>query len=61
LPVDELRRAEAGDATEKSVPDQYAFILHEQEIGRALPRAEEEFRRLAASCKDSVKELGVST
>jgi uncharacterized membrane protein YhaH (DUF805 family) len=61
LPVDELRRAEAGDATEKSVPDQYAFILHEQEIGRALPRAEEEFRRLAASFKDSVKELGVST
>jgi len=60
LPLDELRRADV-DPDAASIPDQYAFILHEQEIGRALPGAEEEFRRLAASFKDLAKELGVST
>jgi hypothetical protein len=47
LPFDELTRAEAPTVDQKSRPAQYGFVLHEQEIGRALPRAEEEFRRLA--------------
>ena len=60
LPLDELRRADV-DPDAASIPDQYAFILHEQEIGRALPGAEEEFRRLAASFKGPTQELGAST
>lgn len=42
LPIDELKRV-AGSPMQTH---ELAFILHEQEIGWALPRAEQEFRRL---------------
>ena len=50
LPVDELKRREPA-SRESLEPVQFAVILHEQEIGRALPQAEMEFRRLAARAK----------
>jgi hypothetical protein len=41
LPLDELRRgSEVKGAEEGVAPEQYGLILHEQEIGRALPDAE---------------------
>ena len=43
LPLDELRRR-TPLAQEGSPPDQYGLILHEQEIGFALPEAERAFR-----------------
>ena len=55
LPFDELTRAYAPSDPAKSEPEQYGFVLHEQEIGRALPRAEEEFRRLARAYVTSAK------
>jgi len=55
LPFDELSRADAPTDAPKSGPEQYGFVLHEQEIGRALPRAEEEFRRLARAYVTSAK------
>jgi hypothetical protein len=50
LPLDELKGAHevAGDAGPET---QYCVILHEQEIGRPLPQAEEEFRRLAGAAR----------
>ncbi|HEX4803279.1 MAG TPA: hypothetical protein VFV14_07190 [Myxococcaceae bacterium] len=50
LPVDELKRREPA-RSESPEPVQFAVILHEQEIGRALPQAEQEFRQLAARAK----------
>ncbi len=50
LPLDELKRIEPA-APVSQEPNQFAVILHEQEIGCALPQAEQEFRRLAGATK----------
>ncbi len=52
LPLDELKRADA-ISRDADPETQYGVILHEQEIGRALPQAEAEFRRLAGAARAS--------
>src|SRR5262249_36769105 len=46
LPFEELRQSSAeAIPPEGTPPERYGFILHEQELGRALPDAEGELRR----------------